>query len=222
MRAKVQEANQPEAPTSKTPRRPLFTIGSRKPSSSPPATTSQKYPEASLLPQSAEKHAKRVSVPETGKQPRWVSQSGVRKGLVKEVSGGMVVYTAPNRGSKATRPKPTAQPPWRDRKSRRESRSSSWHMDNMCDIAHEVSLLRFPPPCPALNVFPDESATRKPGDVEQSKIDEVCSQNYYDSTKIHTIARGRITLTYSIFKFYHSIALRRNITICTIYTLHLE
>ena len=136
MRAKVQEANQPE---SKQPRRPLFTIGSRKPSHSPPATASQKGPEVALLPKSTEKHSKRASVPENGKQPRWVSQSGVRKGLVKEVSGGMVVYTA--------RPKPTAQPPRRDRRSRRESRSSSWHMEHMGNVAHEVSLLYVPLLC---------------------------------------------------------------------------
>jgi len=139
MQAKEQEANESEAPASKSPRRSQFCIGKRKmsPSLPLPVTSLARDTEGSMIPLSSDSQ-KDTSVSEKGKQPRWVSQSGVRKGLVKEVSGGMVVYTAPNKGSDPVRPKPAVPPPRRH--SRRGSLNSGWQMEHLHGVRYEVSL----------------------------------------------------------------------------------
>jgi len=136
VQAKEREVNEPETPASKSPRkRSQFGIGKRKLSSSLPLPVASlaRDTEGSMIPLSTESQ-KDTSASEKGKQPRWVSQSGVRKGLVKEVSGGMVVYTAP------VRPKQAVPPPRRDRCSRRGSLNSGWQMEHLHGVRYEVSL----------------------------------------------------------------------------------
>ena len=143
-RAMMREANdtKPKAPTSKTPWRSWFGIGRRKslsPSSPVSCPNLQQDAEGSLVRLSTDipKRTNQAQMFQQGKQPRWVSQSGVRKDLVKEVSGGMVVYTAPNRGTKPARPKPTAQPP------RGGRHSSILQMEHVHGVRYQVSLFEI-------------------------------------------------------------------------------
>jgi hypothetical protein len=135
--AKEREANEPEAPASKSPRS-QFGIGKRKMSPSLP------LPVSSLARETEGSMSKDTSASEKGKQPRWVSQSGVRKGLIKEVSGGMVIYTAPSKGSNLLRPKPAVPLPRRDRHSR-GSLNSGWQMEHLHGVRYEVSFILSPP-----------------------------------------------------------------------------
>lgn len=137
--AKVREANEAKAPASKAPRRSRFGIGKRKPPSLPlPIASLARDTEGSMIPLSIDTH-NHTSTSEKGKQqPRWVSQSGVRKGLVKEVSGGMVVYTAPSKGTNPARPKAAVPLPRRDRQSRRASLNSGWQMEHLHGVRYEV------------------------------------------------------------------------------------
>jgi len=118
------------------PRRSWFCIGKRKSSTRPPDLEMSAQGDKEVVVQA--QRVTKTSEKEV-KMPRWMSQSRVPKGLVKEVSGGMVIYT--NRNSDLpgpTRPKSTVPPPRRDRYSRSIDLNEDWHMDHTYGVQYEV------------------------------------------------------------------------------------
>lgn len=124
-----------ETAMNSAPKRSWFSLGKRKSLTmsppNPPDSEEKPPPEYPPCP-----------VDSVTKEPRWMSESRVPKGLVKEVSGGMVVYTNGSKSSSSNteprRPKSTVPPP-RDRISRSANLDSDWHFEHLHGVRYEVS-----------------------------------------------------------------------------------
>lgn len=154
------ELSLPKLPPSSPPWRSWFCIGKRKLSTAPPdlEMSAQGDKEVVVQGQIAKKPEKEV------KMPRWMSQSKVPKGLVKEVSGGMVIYTNRNSDSPGpTRPKSTVPPPRRDRYSRSINLNEDWRMEHTSGVRYEVGKsisIHRPDPCIEFSSFAGKNTAR--------------------------------------------------------------
>jgi hypothetical protein len=151
----------PKLPPSSLPRRSWFCIGKRKLSTrlqAPPDLEMSAQGDKEVVVQ--EQRVTKTSEIEV-KIPRWMSQSKVPKGLVKEVSGGMVIYT--NRNSDPpgpTRPKSTVPPP-RDRYSRSLNPNEDWHMEYTSGVQYEVGkTISTLHPCTEFSSFAGRNTAR--------------------------------------------------------------
>ena len=122
----IAEVVSPEKAMSPAPKRSWFGLGKRKSlAMSPPNSPDTEKKPLEYPP---------CVVDSLTKEPR-------SKGLVKEVSGGMVVYTngsKNSRGKEPRRPKSTIPPP-RDRISRSVNLNSDWHLEQIHGLRYEVS-----------------------------------------------------------------------------------